>query len=266
MLLPLLWVVLTQIPDTGAAEPSSLARELVDHTSETEYVDELLDDGRYVRFGTKDNGPVHVWRPRHYNPATGATVVYVHGFYTDVDQAMREHRLTTQFRDSARNALFVVPETRSGRNDDLFWPDLEKLLVAVEKRLRLSRPKGPLVVVGHSGGYRNIVSWLSHKHISQVMLVDGLYGNDVEFRQWVESFSSAQRQLILVGFETQQRAEWLLHKNAAAIQLDTLPWLYDELSPKVRKAPLVSVQSERLDHMQLVTDGRILPWLLHTFR
>lgn len=266
MLLPLL-LVLAQAPDGGAPEPITPAQELINRTTEGEYVDQLLDDGRYVRFGTRENGPVHVWRPRSYRSDTAVTVIYLHGFFTSVDQAIREHQLITQFRDSGRNALFIVPEARSWRSDPVFWPDLEPLLVAVEKRLKLVRPKGPIVLLGHSGAYRTIAGWLGHAHVDQVLLVDGLYGNETDFRQWLDDPTApAGRQLVMVGFDTQQRAEWLLKKRAPSVQLDTLPWLYDELPPAIRKASLVSVQSERLDHMQLVTDGRLLPWLLHAFR
>lgn len=262
--------LLSQAPDAGTepqAPPITPAAELIERTSEPEYLEQLLDDGRHVRFGTQGNGPVHVWRPRGYRADRAATVVYLHGFYTSVDQAMSEHQLTGQFRDSGRNALFVIPETRSGAGDAIVWPDLEQLLLAVEKRLHLHRPRGSIILVGHSGAYRTIAGWLAHAQVSQVLLVDGLYGNEGDFSRWLDAPGSpVPRQLVLVGFETQQRADWMTRKRSQAIRLETLPWLYDELPASIRKAPLVSVQSERLDHMQLVTSGRLLPWLLHTFR
>ena len=264
MLLPLL-LVLGQVPaDAGVTEPTTPALELIARTTEGEYVEQLLDDGKHVRFGTSEDGPVHVWRPRTYRRDTAVTVIYLHGYFTSVDQAIREHRLTAQFRDSGRNALFIVPEARSWRTDPVFWPDLEKLLVAVEKRLRIARPQGPIILLGHSGAYRTIAGWLAHEKVSQVLLVDGLYGNEIDFIKWLDG--PAPRQLVLVGFDTQQRGEWLLKRRAMSVQIDTLPWLYDELPPAIRRAQLVSLQSERFDHMQLITDGRLLPWLLHAFR
>ncbi|MFO0600672.1 MAG: hypothetical protein U0228_35515 [Myxococcaceae bacterium] len=283
MWLPVL-LVLAQAPDAGALspalpqadldggqgvavpEPTTPMRELVSRTTETEWVEQLLDDGKYVRFGTKDSGPVHVWRPRSYKPQTAATIIYVHGFYTSVDAAIAGHRLITQFRDSGRNALFIVPEARSWRTDPVLWPDLEKLLAAVEKRLKLKRPDGPIVLVGHSGAYRTIVGWLPHEKVNQVLLVDGLYGNEPDFKTWLDATDAPEkRQLVLVGFDTQQRGEWFARKHAS-VQLDTLPWLYDDLAPPVRQSPVVTVQSDRFDHMELITQGRLLPWLLHAFR
>jgi hypothetical protein len=256
-------------PDAGLppVEPLSPAQQLVARTVEHELVDELLDDGRHQRLGTKDKGPIHVWRPRGYKAQTAATIVYVHGFYTDVDRAMVEHNLAGQFRDSGRNALFIVPEARSGRFDPVFWPDLEALLAVVTKRLRVELPKGPVVVVGHSGAYKTIASWLSHEPLTQVLLIDGLYGSDDDFQKWLATDAAPlPKQLVLVGFDTQTRVEWFVKKHGVAMTFDTLPYLYDDLPSAAKKAPLISLQSERFDHMGLVTQGRLLPWLLHAFR
>lgn len=258
-----LLVLLGQAADAGLAEPPTPAALSIARTHEREWVEQVLDDGRHVRFGTRAAGPVHTWRPASYRRETAATVVYVHGFYTDVDAAQREHRLTAQFRDSGRNALFIVPEARSGRGDRVLWAELEALLATVEQRLGLARPQGPVVLVGHSGAYKTLSGWLSHPKVSQVLLIDGLYGDDAQYAAWLDG--GAGRQLVLVGFETQQRGEWLAKKRAA-VQLEVLPWLYDELPAATRKAPLVTIASERLDHMRLVEDGRLLPWLLHAFR
>lgn len=262
-MLTLALLVLAQAADAGAAEPPTPTALAVARTDAREYAEQLLDDGWHVRFGTKAQGPVHAWRPRSYRRETAALVVYVHGFYTDVDGALREHRLTQQFRDSGRNALFVVPQARSWRTDAVVWPDLEALLAAVEGRLRQARPKGPVVLVGHSGAYRTLVGWLSHPAVTKVLLLDGLYGDDEAFAQWLDG--GAGRQLVLVGADTHQRAEWLAGRRPSA-RLDALPWLYDELPAQVRAASLVTVPAERFDHMQLVTDGRVLPWLLRAFR
>lgn len=246
-------------------EGPTWAQRAVRNTVEREYVDELLEDGRYIRFGTQDQGPVHVWRPRTYRKETAVTVVYLHGFYTDADKAMLEHALPTQFRDSARNALFIVPETRSWRNDPVLWRDLEQLLTTVERRTRLGRPKGGLIVVAHSGGYRTVLEWLSHRALEKVVLIDGLYGGDDDFSKWAQ-VSDRAKQLVLVGFDTQQRTEWFLRKHSKAVRVDELPYLFDELAPAYRAAPLLYFRSDRFDHMGLITSGRLLPWLLHVLQ
>lgn len=254
-------MLLTLLLLSQVTEPPTPAAQLVARTTETEWVDELLDDGRYVRFGTKDDGPVHVWKPRSYKAQSASVVVYLHGFYTDVDQAMREHRLVTQFRDSGKNALFVVPQTRSWRTDPLYWPTLDELLASVSRRLKLELP-ARVVLIGHSGGYRNIAQWLDDARVKQVVLVDGLYGNDVDFTKWLEGDG---HQLVLLGLETQQRVDWFVKKQTAAVELDTFPWMYDALPAKTKQAKVVTLHADRFDHMDLVEDGRVLPWLLHAF-
>lgn len=252
----------------GPSEALSPAQQLVAWTVEKESVDQLLDDGRHQRFGTSDRGPVHVWRPRGYSARDAAVILYVHGFYTDVDTAMREHRLVSQFRDSGRNALFIVPETRSGPRDPIYWPDLDELLATVGRRLRLELPHGPVVVVGHSGAYKTVASWLSRgPAVRAVVLIDGLYGSDDDFRRWLDDDSSPMpRQLVLVGFDTQAQVDGFVSRRPVSVRLDSLPYLYDELPAAARRAPVVALKSERFDHMSLVTEGRLLPWLLHVLK
>ena len=267
MMASVLAVVLSQL-DGGAVEVVlSPAQLLVARTTEREYVDQLLDDGRHQRFGTEDKGPVHVWRPRKYSPRDADVIVYVHGFYTDVDTAMREHNLAAQFRDSGRNALFIVPETRSGGRDPVYWPDLSELLATVSRRIGAEVPRGQAIVVGHSGAYKTVASWLAHGPLKEVVLIDGLYGSDEDYRRWLNDGHAAMpRQLVLVGFDTQNQVDSFVRRQPLSVQLDTIPYLYDELPPAARRAPLVALKSERFDHMELVTQGRLLPWVLHALR
>ena len=260
---PVALALLAALSDGGAEPVESLtpAVALVQATTAHEYVDQLLEDGRHVRFGTDDKGPVHVWRPSFYRPQSASIVVYLHGFYSSADSAFFEHRLATQFRDSGRNAIFIVPEVPSWRTDPIFWDDLEALLKQVFERTKLKRPEGPIMVVAHSGAYRNTVAWLLHPHLKQVLLMDALYGGDKEFQTWLETTMVPNKQLVLVGFETSQRVDWFLRMHPSVVKLDDVPYLYDRL-PKPN-APVIYFSSDRFDHMALITDGRVLPYLLH---
>src|SRR5262245_22937340 len=53
-------------------------------------------------------GPVHVWTPRGYAPETAITVVYVHGYHLDVDEAWWAHGLPEQFGHASINAMFIA--------------------------------------------------------------------------------------------------------------------------------------------------------------
>src|SRR5207249_151871 len=144
-----------------------------------------LDGGAWhARFGTS-RGPIHLYRPAGFAPRTAGTIVYLHGFYTDVDNAWTEYHLADQFEASDQNALFIVPETTSGRTDDIWWKDLDELLGEIREHAMQKVPPGQVVVAGHSGAYRNIACWLDAKRLVEVVLIDGLYGNDDDFAGWV---------------------------------------------------------------------------------
>ena len=46
------------------------------------------DTSQHTRLRTP-NGAVHVWKPAAYDPSTAGIVIYVHGYYVDVDDAWR---------------------------------------------------------------------------------------------------------------------------------------------------------------------------------
>ena len=251
--------------DGGAPVPLTPAIELARRTTKAELINQLLEDGRYVRFGTDDKGPVHVWWPKSYKPSSAVTVIYLHGFYDSGDTAFLNHRLATQFRDSGLNALFIVPEAPSWRTDDVFWKDLPALLDETVKRARVMLPDGPIWVVAHSGAYRTCAQWLTHEKLERIILVDALYGADDDFARWLEISDGRKRQLVLVGFDTAQRTEWFLHKHPDAVKLDDVPYLFDTFTPAQRNARILSMTSERFAHMELITEGKVMPYLLHAF-
>ena len=217
--------------------------------------------GRHWRL-TTPHGPVHVWSPPGFQAATAGTVVYVHGYFTDVDQAWAEHRLAAQFRDTALNALFIVPEAPASGLEDVSWKDLGALLEAVASATAQAPRTGPLVAVGHSGGWRTIVTWLEFKPLSQILLVDGLYANDDEFKAWLDIVRERPgNKLILVGNETSARSEQFLRELPAA-RLERIPEHHTRVSPAERHAQVLYMESQ-YGHMELVTDGRVLPFLLH---
>jgi hypothetical protein len=249
---------LTQAPLTPGAR-------LMQETTADEWVSQQLDDGRHYRFGTDGSGPVHVFVPRGVTAANADIVIYLHGFYTDVDEAVRSQSLFTQFRDSARKSIFIVPQTRSARGDALFFTQLPKLLFEVSRRTGLPLATQPITAVAHSGGYRLLVEWLNEPRLSKIILVDGLYGNEADFKRWLAGPSAGSRQLVLVGFDTQQRSERAMESIAPRVVLRQVPYLFDNVKPEWKTARLVSIQSERFDHMALIESGRLLPWLLRVF-
>ena len=103
------------------------------------------EGGEHLRVET-EHGPLHLWRPAMYDPRTAGMVIYIHGYFTSVDQAWTEGHLAAQFRDSGRNALFIAIEAPQSSSEDVSWKSLEDLLRTIEDRVPFPLPRGPLVV------------------------------------------------------------------------------------------------------------------------
>src|SRR5215475_4820696 len=86
---------------------------------------------RHVRI-EGPHGSIHVWIPPSFEPSTGATIVYLHGYYDDADSSYTGHRLPEQFAMSALNAMFVVAETPVAAKTPINYPSLGELLQLVE--------------------------------------------------------------------------------------------------------------------------------------
>lgn len=218
--------------------------------------------GRHDRLDT-DRGPVHVWVPAGYHPDGAATVVYVHGYYTDVDAAWTNHRLAEQFALSGVNAVFVACGAPKGARDGVRWPSLGDLLATVHQRTGVARPAGPVVAVGHSGAFRTLIEWLDYPLLDVVVAIDAMYAEIEPFARWVEG--SARRRFIDVTEDTVRWSEELARDLAAAgippvvvdrVPLDDLGWP-DEA--RVARAVMVRAQWA---HMPLVTDGIVIPQVL----
>ena len=210
-------------------------------------------------------GPVHVWQPRGYDPATAGTVIYVHGYYTNVDGAWVQHALAEQFAASKVNALFIVPEAPSGGNDEISWPVLAELLAEVERQLVGTKAHGPIVAAGHSGAWRTLGGWTEDKDagVETFILLDALYGMEDKFQSWLEQHPGAnQPRMTLVSKDTASHVPPFLEKISGAKRRATLPESYKDLTVAERNVPVLEIRSD-LGHMEIVTSGKVLPVLLH---
>jgi hypothetical protein len=205
------------------------------------------------------SGPVYVFRPGGYKPERGGIVVYVHGLYNDVDSAWREHKLSKQFVESNRNAIFVVPEAPVAANDAVKWRNVDALLEVVERQLPGVLPEvGPLVAMAHSGGYRTIVEWLSSPRLQEVVLVDGLYGGEEEYATWLNA--SPSHRMMLSILTTSKWADPFVERFREGVTVEHFPkWVWSE---EAKAAKLVAIRSQQYDHMGLVTSGKVLPVML----
>ena len=244
----------SKISDAGAA---------IDATPP--YVEDQVAGGDHWRFETK-HGPVHVWRPPGYLHESAGIVVYVHGFYTDVDEAWNDHHLAEQFLASQQNALFIVPEAPTGKHDTPTWPSLGALIRAVRKQATVKRPWGHIVVAGHSGAYRSIVRWLDYRHVDHIILIDALYGQEERFRYWLRRAKGHNaNKMLVVAADTLRWAEPFVRKSRHSRTLDMIPEKFEDLDKTALRAKLLYLRSQ-YGHMDLVTNGTVLPVLLRTTR
>jgi hypothetical protein len=207
------------------------------------------------------HGVAHVWRPKGYDVLSAATVVYVHGYWVNADQAWNDHHLEDQFRASGRNALFVVPEAPLSDDEPVAWSNLAALLREVRHLAKLRMPDGPIVAMAHSGGFRTVLTWLSERRLTEVILLDGLYNNEKEFTAWLRGDERGLHRLVLVGAETADHCEDFIKGFKFPARLSAIPDDVASFTRAEKNAQLFFIKSQ-YDHMGLVTSGKVLPLML----
>lgn len=218
---------------------------------------EELAGGQHQRLVTS-HGAAHVWRPDRYEARRAGVVVYVHGYWANVDQAWNDHRLAEQFRDAERNALYVVIDSCAEDAEDVYWKDLSGLLKEVRRLSKNPIPDGPLVAIAHSGGYRTLLTWLDEKRLTQIVLLDGMYNNQERFAEWVSARGERRRRLILISEETFDRADVFARGIKSSARVPALPASPEALRRSERAADVLSIKADT-DHMDIILGGRVLP-------
>ncbi|MCE9572107.1 MAG: hypothetical protein K8W52_03010 [Deltaproteobacteria bacterium] len=238
--------------ETPAPESLSAPRELA-------RLDAAAEAGEHWRI-TTPHGPVHIWRPAGYDEATAAIVVYVHGYFHDVDTTWTEHRLPQQFARAGINALFIACEAPTTEFEPVRWLSLGDLLMTVRRRTGVVLPDGPVVAVAHSGGFRTLEWWLPNRGLDTIVLVDAAYGDVRLFWRWVRA--SRRHRLIDVGDDTRQATDWLHRWLPETVTVDDFAaGAASALPADAQQARIVYARST-VGHMALVTGGVALPLLL----
>jgi hypothetical protein len=239
----------------GATVAGDPAKPLVPNPSP---IAGAVDRGRHVRIDGP-RGPIHVWIPASYQPDTGATIVYVHGYWDTADTAWANHQLPQQFALSALNAVFIVPEAPQVQKVPVNYPDLTEVLRAVEDATGIVRGAAYTAVLAHSGAYRTIETWLDEPLIDALIMIDALYGDEDKIVAWARA--SSKRRLILVGQDTVIGTEAVASRVPETLTLDRFPPTFDTWPPEAKTSRSIYVRSQ-YGHMPLVTDGIAIPSLL----
>ncbi len=214
--------------------------------------------GRHVRVDGP-RGPIHVWIPPGFRPETGATIVYVHGYYDNADTAYVGHRLPEQFAMAAQNAMFIVPEAPAKQLTPINYPSLSEVIRLAEDASGVHRGMALTAVVGHSGAFRTINAWLDEPLLDHVVMIDAMYGNEEVMEAWLRA--SPHHRLITVGEDTLQWNEQFARDMPETFIVDRVPPAYDLWPPEAKTARIVYVRAQFF-HMPLVTDGIVLPSVL----
>jgi len=144
-------------------------------------------------------GPVHVLQ---VGEQPKFTVIYVHGYWTDVDTAWREHHLAAQLEASGLEAVFIVPEAPSGPGQKVRWANLDALLTTVADA-RGALPT-ELIAIGHSGAARTLSQWTQDARLHSLVLLDAFYVAASVWQSWLDADPS--RRLFVLSRATASRA------------------------------------------------------------
>ncbi len=215
---------------------------------------------RHVRIHTA-HGAIHVWTPAGYDPETAALLIYVHGYFANVDDAWRAYHLRDQFAESGLNAMFVACEAPQSARDDIDWTSYAALIDTIAARVG-HMPQGKQIVMGHSGAHRTIGEWLSDDNIDTIALLDAGYGKLEDYSAWLDA--RADRRLIDVAELTRTWTDPFHASLPESYVVDRFPSPdRGELPRAALDAQIVYVHSH-LGHMPLVTGGVAIPMVLRT--
>ncbi len=216
--------------------------------------------GTHWRFVT-ENGPVHIWIPGGYDRSTAGMVIYIHGYFSTVDEAWRDHKLARQFRKSRQNAMFVVAAGPTNRKESVRWLALGDLKKAI-RRAGFRLPNGAPIAIGHSAGYQTLARWVDNKLLAQLILLDAMYGRRPQFHDFIGTGKRSRlHKMIVVGSHTVEKSRAFVKKYPRAVFKDKIPSSYAGFTRREKRAKLLYVRSQ-YGHMEMVTNGKVIPLLL----
>jgi hypothetical protein len=263
--LVLVAALLVALPGGARGDDATITDATPPPDASPPFVKDRAANGDHWRFETA-RGPVHVWTPPGYDAATAGIVLYVHGHIHNVDQAWTQHKLAEQFLASEQNALFIAMEAPISRRDTVKWPSLAGLLREVRRQTGLIRPWGHVVAIGHSGAYTTILRWLDYRPLDTVVLLDGLYGHEEYFEDWVyRSAGHDDKRLTVVAADTLRWSEPFARRNKGVVTVDLVPTSYEEVEPTARRAKVLYMRSQ-FPHMEIVSQGKVMPVALRLTR
>jgi hypothetical protein len=214
--------------------------------------------GDHARLETP-RGPVHVWTPRGYAPETAMTIVYVHGYQIDVDEAWWAHGLPEQFGHASINAMFIACEAPEDKHEEVHWPSLSALLEAIEAAGR-PMPKGRVAAIGHSGAFRTLEHWVRDPQLDTLVLLDAGYGHLWWVRRWI--LGKPHRRLITIGDDTLVFTDRLHRYLPGTVRVQGFDSFADQAQvARLARERIVYVRT-RIGHYDIASGALALPSVL----
>jgi hypothetical protein len=127
-------------------------------------------------------------------------VIYIHGWYNNIDSTFAQFRIAEQITDSKINAILIHPEGPKNAPDsfggkleesDGFKRLMDAVLDILVKDTKIKNKNiGSIILAGHSGAYR-VMSFILldgglTQYIKEVYLFDALYGQTEKFTYWLD--------------------------------------------------------------------------------
>lgn len=151
-------------------------------------------------------------------------VVYLHGWWNNIDTTLRKYKLPQQLFESGKNAILVVPEgprnapdSFAGKLEDAgglkrFVSDIVDFLFR-ESRVK-TRSVGKIILSGHSGAYHGISFALMRGGmadvVNEVYLFDALYGQTEKFARWIDRYPGKMIAIYTDSGGTKEETEALM--------------------------------------------------------
>ncbi len=242
-----------------------------------EKIEKLHPEG-YWRLKHPKYGVVHVWHPEYRGDPPTEIVVALHG-YSQKKKIFRKNpdhfwsrygKLRQQFKKSGKKALFIVPQ---GPNDNKesgkYWNGREnskrkldlKGLISFSKAKTGAEAKNNVTLIGHSGAYTTIASWLHNKDVKNIILLDSFYGYHKKFHRWAKK--EGHKMVVVASpknpyYNHQKAARKFLKPFPDATILKKTP---TSITAKLSNAKVVLIET-RFSHGAIITSGKVIPNVL----
>jgi hypothetical protein len=207
-------------------------------------------------------GKVRIWIPKHYNAKTGGIVVFMHGYHYKLEKYWKSFELPKKFKKSELNAIFIAPELPTKDSQKISFKSYEQLMKVV-KKTKIKTGKGPVVLMGYSGGYRNILAWIKQRVFSTIIMLDAFYGGFKSFKEYM--VKGKKRKMILLGGVTDYKSKAFAHQFIYSRYKSRLPGTFSQFTKNDRKAKILYIDSQ-FNHYQIIKNNNIVPLLLRLSR